>query len=123
MGYIDVKRLRPGQGALYYEGENEFRHPWAMEVIMEEFHFHRLHEFMTLTEYLNTPMFLVKKILKGSAKGKADRAKWDEEKRKEAERLKSNRLKDTSNPNMPPEDPHLTEVLRAASAELAGKAL
>jgi len=124
MGYVDVRRLRPGHGVLYYEAENEYNHPWAMEYIMEQYHFHKLHEFMTLTEYLTMPAHMVKRILKGSAKGKADRAKWDEEKRKEAERLKKgNQFNDTSNPNMPVADEQLAEAWRLANEEISSKNL
>lgn len=88
---------------------------------MEQYHFHKLNEFMTLTEYLNTSAHMVKRILKGSAKGKADRAKWDDEKRKEAERLKKGQFKDTSNPNMPIEDQQLAEAWKLANMEIEGK--
>jgi len=124
MGYVDVRRLKPGHGALYYEAENEYNHPWAMEYIMEQYHFHKLNEFMTLTEYLTMPAHMVKRILKGSAKGKADRAKWDEEKRKEAERLKKGQqVNDTSNPNMPVADEQLAEAWRLANEEISTKGL
>jgi len=124
MGYVDVRRLKPGHGALYYEAENEYNHPWAMEYIMEQYHFHKLNEFMTLTEYLTMPAHMVKRILKGSAKGKADRAKWDEEKRKEAERLKKGQqFNDTSNPNMPVADEQLAEAWRLANEEISTKGL
>lgn len=118
MGYVDVSRIRPGHGVLHYEGEVEYNHPWEMGAIMEEYHFHKLHEFLTVTEYLNTPIFMIRKILKGSSKGKADRVAYDLKKAAEAKRLAKGQLPNTSNTDMPEADPGLTELIRTANEEM-----
>ena len=118
MGYVNVSSIKPGHGVLHYEGETEYNHPWEMSAVMEEYHFHKLHEFLTLTEYLNTPAFMIKKILKGSSKGKAARTEWDLKKAKEAEAAKKGKLPNTANGAMPEDGAEMAALLRAASGDL-----
>lgn len=88
MGYSDPTKLRPGDSIATNSSETGYLHPWSFESIMETYEYHKLHEFMSVKDYLEMPSFMVDRIIKGRSKGRVKRRDDDARRKKEEEERK-----------------------------------
>ena len=110
MGYEKAERIRPGHSVRYNRVESAYVHPWSYENVGEQYGMNRLSDYIPIRDYMELPQHAVDRIVSGIIKGKDERLKLEEQKRKEKEA--KDKVANTSNVHGSEMDPVTAELLR-----------
>lgn len=77
MNYYSPATMDPFSSVAYLPIENEFIHEWSVKAVAKKYGFYKLHEVMSLRDYMEMPMFLIDDLISGVGEGRTQRDKID----------------------------------------------
>lgn len=77
MNYYTPATMDPFSSVAYVPVENEFTHEWSIKAVAKKYGFYKLHEVMSLRDYMEMPMFLIDDLIAGVGEGRSQRDKVD----------------------------------------------
>lgn len=77
MNYYTPGTMDPFSSVAYIPVENEFIHEWSIKAVAKKYGFYKLHEVMSLRDYMEMPMFLIDDLIAGVGEGRSQRDKVD----------------------------------------------
>jgi hypothetical protein len=77
MNYYNTKTKTPFSSVQYFKEEHEYYHPWSLKSSGKMFGFHKLHEVISLKDFMEWPMCVTDELLDGITEGRNERDKLD----------------------------------------------
>lgn len=77
MNYYTPATMDPFSSVAYIPAENDFIHEWSIKSVAKKYGFYKLHEVMSLRDYMEMPMFMIDDLIAGVGEGRSQRDKAD----------------------------------------------